>query len=185
LPAQAVGYFRWRRIPLDDLPPGALRLLRDCPWGRDTHPCIVARYSDALTGAAKGLWRRSLDDQAAKPMTMGPMAGCVIRLWPQAGKTLVVGEGVETTLAAATRITYRGKPLQPAWATGCASNMKRLPVLDGVAHLILLVDNDSSGTGQEAAEECAWRWSADGRKVTRLIPKKSQTDFNDLIMVRK
>ena len=39
-------------------------------------------------------------------MTMGPMAGCVIRLWPQVGNRLIVGEGVETTLAAATRLTH-------------------------------------------------------------------------------
>lgn len=180
LPAQAVGYFRWRGIPLDDVPVGGLRLLWDCPWGRNPQPCIVARYSDALTGALKGLWRRSLDG-LNKPMTMGPMAGCVIRLWPHAGKTLVVGEGVETTLAAATRISHRGAPLQPAWATGCAGNMQRLPVLDGVEHLILLVDNDASGTGQAAAAACAQRWCAAGRKVTRLMPKKSQTDFNDLV----
>lgn len=180
LPAQAISYFRWRHIPLDNVPPGALRLLWHCPWRRETQPCIVARYTDALTGQLKGLWRRPLNG-IDKPMTMGPMAGCVIRLWPQADKTMVVGEGVETTLAAATRITYRGKPLQPAWATGCAGNMKRLPVIDGVEHLILLVDNDASGTGQQAAEECTQRWNAAGRKVTRLIPKKSQTDFNDLV----
>ena len=180
LPAQAISYFRWRRIPLDDVPPGALRLLWHCPWRRETQPCIVARYSDTLTGTAKGLWRRPLEG-GDKPMTMGPMAGCVIRLWPQVGKRLVVGEGVETTLAAATRVTHRDVPLQPAWAAGSAGNMRRLPVIDGVEHLILLVDNDISGTGQAAAEECARRWSAAGRKVTRLIPKKSQTDFNDLV----
>jgi phage/plasmid primase-like uncharacterized protein len=114
---------------------------------------------------------------------MGPQAGCVIRLWPQVqvGNRLVVGEGVETTLAAATRITHREQPLQPAWATGNAGNMARLPVIDGVKHLILLVDNDHSGTGQEVAEVCAKRWCDAGRKVTRLIPKESQTDFNDLV----
>jgi hypothetical protein len=181
LPKAARAYFRWRGISLDDVPPGALRLLWHCPWEGDTQPCVVARYTDALTGQPKGLWRRSLEDRAAKPMTMGPQAGCVIRLWPQVGARLVVGEGVETTLAAATRIIHRELPLQPAWATGCAGNMRRLPVLDGVEHLILLVDNDISGTGQAAAEVCAKRWCAAGRKVTRLIPNKSQTDFNDLV----
>ena len=78
-------------------------------------------------------------------------------------------------------LRYHDLPLQPAWATGCAGNMQRLQVIDGVEHLILLVDNDISGTGQAAAEICAKRWSAAGRKVTRLIPKKSQTDFNDLV----
>ena len=181
LPAEAIAYFRFRGIPLDDVPRGALRFLSDCPWLGKTSFCILARYTDALTGEPKGLWRRSIEIGAGKPRTLGPQAGCVIRLWPQAGKTLVVGEGVESTLAAATRITHRNAALQPAWAAGNAGNMKRLPVIDDVEHLILLVDNDISGTGQAAAEECARRWNAAGRKVTRLIPKKSQTDFNDLV----
>ena len=61
----------------------------------------------------------------------------------------MIGEGVETALAAATRITHRGEPLRPAWATGCADNMKRFPVIDGVARLIILVDNDASETASE------------------------------------
>ena len=39
---------------------------------------------------------------------LGP-AG-VVQLWP-AGQQLVIGEGLETTLAAATRLDYRGEPL--------------------------------------------------------------------------
>ena len=145
-------------------------------------PCLLARYSDALTGELRGIWRRSVDG-LNKPMTLGPMGGCVIRLWPQEQVTtrLVIGEGVETVLAAATRITHRGKPLRPAWATGSAGNMRRFPVLDGVEQLVILVDNDESGTGQDAAEECARRWCDAGRKVIRLIPRTPGTDFNDLV----
>ena len=40
----------------------------------------------------------------------------VVQLWP-ADKQLVIGEGLETMLAAATRLPYRGAPLRPAWAT--------------------------------------------------------------------
>jgi hypothetical protein len=182
LPAEAIAYFRFRHIPLDDVPKGTLRFLSTCPFGPGkTSLCIVARYSDALTGEPKGLWRRSIEFGAGKPLTLGPQSGCVIRLWPQVGKTLIVGEGVESTLTAATCFLHRGSLLQPAWAAGNAGNMRRLPVIDGVKHLILLVDNDQSGTGQAAAEECAKRWCAAGRKVTRLIPEKSQTDFNDLV----
>ena len=115
-------------------------------------------------------------------MTLGPMGGCVIRLWPDVGKRLVIGEGIETTLAAATCFTHRGLPLHPAWATGCANNMRRFPVLDGVEQLIILVDNDVSGTGQKVAEECARRWTDAGREVIRLMPPECGTDFNDLVM---
>ena len=174
------GYFRFRHIAVEHMPEGVFRLHMQCPWSSKKVPCILARYSDALTGERRGLWRRSADG-LNKPMTLGPMAGCVIRLWPTIGKRLVVGEGVETVLAAATRITHRGKPLRPAWATGCAGNMRRLPVIDGVKQLIILVDNDLSGVGQAAAEECARRWCEAGREVTRLIPKKRGSDFNDLV----
>ena len=172
------GYFRWRGIPLDHVPRGVLRYHPECPWWKKKQPCILARFTDALTGEPRGIWRRSADG-LNKPMTLGPMGGCMIRLFPNVGKRLIIGEGVETTLAAATRITHRGKPMRPAWATGCAGNMRRFPVLDGVEQLVILVDNDE--TGQKAAEECARRWCDAGREVIRLIPRAPGTDFNDLV----
>jgi hypothetical protein len=60
--------------------------------------------------------------------------------------------------------------------------MKRFPVLPGIEELILLVDNDESGTGQRAAEVCARRWYDAGRSVIRLMPTKIGTDFNDWVM---
>ena len=167
------------------MPQGALRYLAKCPWRGKQVGCLVARYSDALTGQLKGLWRRQ--DSLNKPMTLGPMSGCVIRLWPQemVSNRLVIGEGIETTLAAATCITHHGEVLQPAWATGCANNMRSFPALDGVEQLVILVDNDESGTGQKAAAECAARWSDAGREVIRLIPPEVGTDFNDVILSQK
>jgi putative DNA primase/helicase len=153
-----------------------------------------------VTGEPRGLWRRpsiqfanacdlkrSLASatfaEQFKPMTLGPMGGCVIRLWPQeqVGKRLVIAEGIETALAAATRVSHRGKLLRPVWATGCANNMRRFPVLDGIEQLIILADNDASGTGQAAAAECAQRWSDAGREVVRLKNNKMNSDFNDLV----
>jgi putative DNA primase/helicase len=178
LPEKVIGYFAFRGIQLDTVPKGVLRFHAKCPWLGKKMPCILARYSDAVTGAPRGLWRRLYGE---KPMTLGPMSGCVIRLYPKVGKRLVVAEGVENALTAATLLSHRGMPMRPAWATGCANNLRRLPVLDGVEHLIILVDNDKSGTGQKAAAECAERWSAAGRKVTRLMPKEEDTDFNDFV----
>jgi Toprim domain len=177
-----VAYFRSRGILLDEMPEGALRFHPECPWLGLKIPCVLARYSDAVTGKPKGIWRRPVDGLNA-PMTLGPMGGCVIRLWPdaQVGKRLVIGEGLETTLAAATRVAHRGQPLYPAWAMGCAGNMRRFQVLDSVEQLVILVDNDSSETGQKAGEECARRWSGAGREVIRLVPRKLDSDFNDLV----
>jgi hypothetical protein len=112
------------------------------------------------------------------------MAGCVIRLWPDEAVELglVLGEGIETTLAAATRIEHKGTLLQPAWAAATAGNMEKFPVLVGIESLTLLVDADESGTGQRAADKCSARWTAAGREVIRLVPRALGVDFNDLIV---
>jgi hypothetical protein len=103
----------------------------------------------------------------------------VVKLWPATAQ-LVVGEGIETVLAAATRIPYRDAPLQPAWALLSAGPLERLPVLPGVERLIILVDHDTGG--KNAARICADRWTRAGRTVVRLTPKRAGADFNDLVM---
>src|SRR5262249_20690964 len=127
---------------------GGLRWHKACPWGDGANGCIIARYTDAVTGEPRGIWRRPIKDE--RPRGLGAMAGCVIRLWPDDAVTtgLVLGEGIETTLAAALHVTHRKTLLQPAWAAGCADNMKSLPVLVGIKTLTLLVDHDNNGIGQ-------------------------------------
>jgi len=181
----AINWLAARGISLDGVPERAgLRWHPACPWGVGTAPCIVARFTDALTNEPRGLWRRPITGE--KPKTLGPMAGGVIRLWPDddVEQGLVLGEGVETTLAAATRIQHNGTLLQPAWATGGSGNVARFPVLPGVEALTLLVDNDENGAGQQAAEKCARRWLATGREVELLTPNRLNDDFNDLVVAR-
>lgn len=176
------GYLARRGVFLDDVPDGGgLRWHPTCRWGVGTAPCITARYTDAVTTEPRGIWRRPLTGE--KPKSLGPTAGCVIRLWPDdpAEFGLVLGEGVETTLAAATRITHRGTLLRPAWAAGSCGNMAAFPALAGVEALTLLVDHDENGAGQRAAERCARRWNDAGKKVIRLMPGDLGNDFNDLV----
>ena len=104
-----------------------------------------------------------------------------VRLWP-AGPRLIVGEGIETVLAGATRFSHAGAPLRPAWSLISSDALKRLPPIAGVERLIILVDNDLNGIGQAAADTCTNRWRHSGRSVIRLTPKRADTDFNDLIM---
>jgi Toprim domain len=178
----ALDYLARRGIVLDDVPEGAgLRWHPRCRWETGTAPCIVARYTDVLTGEPRGIWRRPITGE--KPKTLGLMGGCVIRLWPDdwIAEGLVIGEGVETTLAAATRIEHRGTLLRPAWAAGCAGNLEDFPILPGIEVLTILVDHDASGTGQKAAQACAQRWFAAGREVIRLMPGNPGADFNDVV----
>ncbi len=175
------AYLAKRDILLDEVPEdGGLRWHASCPWKEGVAPCIVSRFTDAVTGEPRGIHRRPITGE--KPMSLGPMAGCVMRLWPDEDVTegLVIGEGVETTLAAATRIEYRSTLLRPAWAAGTKGNIAKFPVLAGIEALTILVDNDESGGGQGAAAECAQRWLDAGREVIRLIPG-DVGDFNDIV----
>jgi hypothetical protein len=178
------AYFAGRKIDISAAPDlGGLRYHPRCPWGSGGGfaPCIVARFSDPVTGERHGIWRRRIDIHET-PRSLGPMAGCVIRLWPDDEVTtgLVIGEGVETVLAAATRIRHLGTLLQPAWAAGGTGNLRALPVLAGIEVLTILVDHDEKGDGERAAAACAERWIDAGREVVRLTPKLVG-DFNDVV----
>ena len=79
----------------------------------------------------------------------------VIRLWPDAEVTLglVLGEGIETCLAAARA------GLMPCWATISAGNLAAFPVLPGIEGLTILVDHDKPNpkTGRRAGDEAAYK----------------------------
>jgi putative DNA primase/helicase len=176
-----------RGIDVEQLPGDMSHSLRwhpQCPWERGRQGCMLALFTDAVTGEAKAIHRTAIDPAGNKigRKSLGPIAGCVIRLWPDdaVSEGLVVGEGLETTLSAATRIEHKGTKLQPAWAAGDAGNMAKLPVLSGVEAITLLVDNDAKRRGQNAALECSNRWMAAGREVVRLIPWGVGADFNDV-----
>ena len=115
-------------------------------------------------------------------MMLGPSAGCVVRLWSDEAVSngLVISEGLETGLVAATRIEHRGTRLAPLWAACSAGSMAKFPVLPGVESLTLLVDHDESGAGQRAAMECSARWTGAGREVVRLTPNAMGADFADI-----
>jgi hypothetical protein len=174
-----------RGIDLAELPDAAesLRFLPYCPFGRGVrHPCLIALRRNALTDEPLGIHRIALtaDAQKIDRRMLGSGTG-VVKLYP-AGARLVVGEGVETCLAAATRIPHRGSLLQPVWSTLTSGILATLPPIPGVERLIILVDHDLNGAGQTAALRCSETWSRAGRRVLRLTPPQPGTDFNDLVM---
>jgi hypothetical protein len=172
-----------RGIDLAALPAdidAALRFHPSCPFGPGTrHPCLIALMRDAATDAPTGIHRVGLTPDARKiDRRMLGRTG-VVKLWP-AGSQLVLGEGIETTLAGATRVSYRGSPLQPAWSAVSTNPLSKFPVLPGVERLIILVDHDAGG--KTAAACCTERWTRAGRTVIRLTPKQPNFDFNDIIL---
>jgi hypothetical protein len=177
-----------RRIDVAGLPANvsdSLRFLARCPFGTGPlRPCLLALMRDPESNQPIGIQRIGLELREGKihkleRMALGRIG--VVKLWP-AGSTLVVGEGLETTLAAATRIPYRGAPLQPAWSAISSGGLSRFPAIPGIERLIILVDHDGNGEGQAAAVRLMERWTRAGRTVVRLTPKRCGADFNNLIM---
>ena len=183
-------YLARRGIDVSELPTGisgALRFHASCPFGIETRqPCMVGLFTDTITAKPRAIHRTALTSSGDKldRRMLGPAAGCVIRLWPDEDvhTGLVIGEGIETALAAATNIAHRGTTLRPIWAASSASMLKSFPVLPAIETLTILVDNDADDErGPRAAADCAQRWRAAGREVIRLIPRQAGADFNDIV----
>jgi hypothetical protein len=142
-------------------------------------PALIALFRDIITDEAKAIWRRPLTADgrsAGKPKMMGPRAGCAIKLTADEDVTdgLHVGEGPETMLAAMMR------GFVPAWALGDAGGVSSFPVLAGIDALTIVVDNDESGAGQQAASACYDRWRDAGREVWCVVPDKVGADMADV-----
>jgi hypothetical protein len=165
---------------------GVFRFHPRCPFGPgERHPCIIALLRNIVSNAPQAIHRTALtrDSHKLGRKALGPKVGTALKLWPdeEVAAGLVIGEGLETVLAAAAGIEHRGTLLRPAWAAIDAGNLAGFPVLSGVDGLTVLVDNDESGRGQEAARECAHRWAAAGREAILLTPRLVGGDFNDVI----
>jgi Toprim domain len=177
---------KWRRIDPAALPDidTSLRFHPRCPFGLGVRlPCLLVLRRGIFSDEPTGIHRIALSPDGNRIERRMLGSGGVVKLFP-AGKTLVAGEGVETVMAAATRIKRWGALLQPAWAALSNGVLGNLPLIAGVERLVILVDHDLNGAGQAAATRCAERWSRAGREVVQLMPKRPGSDFNDLVMER-
>lgn len=195
-------YLRLHR-EITELPPHlseALRYHPRCIFDKDEHgkwvyrPCMLALYRDIISNEPTGVHRVGLNPDATLigRKAMGRKRGSCVKLWPDEaiGHGLVIGEGIETTIAAAMHIKHRGTLLQPAWAAIDAPGLKGFPPLAGIEYLTVLADHDNpkrknDGTiwypGQDAARTCAKRWAKAGIDAEVLTPDHGGSDFNDLI----
>jgi putative DNA primase/helicase len=174
----AETYLRSRGIILP--PPNALRFhagLRH-PSGA-TWPAMVALVTRGVDGKPIGIHRTflALDGGGKAPvesskMMLGPCRGGALRLGPP-GDVLMVGEGIETCLAAMQAAGHA------AWAALSTSGLRALDLPCNVRDVIVLADGDDPG--EAAAQECAWRWKREGRCVRIARPPRGK-DFNDLLV---
>jgi len=179
------------------------------PWPRETHlrwhrdlldrasgyrgPCLVGLVIDVETAEPINLHRTWLAPDGAgkaaiaKPRRIlkGHRSRGVVRLWPdpEVALGLVVGEGIETCLAAARA------GLAPVWSTLTAGGLAALPVLPGLEGLTVLVDHDRADkrgkrAGIEAARALVARYVAAGfdprRDLQVIYPPSEGADAADL-----
>jgi hypothetical protein len=180
------------------VPPGDLRWhpeLEDKASGY-RGPALVGLVTDALTCEPINLHRTWLTgdgsgkapiDTPRRPLKGHRTKGGVIRLWPDEEVTLglVVGEGIETCLAAAA------VGLVPVWSTISAYKLGSFPVLPGLEGITILVDHDKPNpntgkrAGTEAAIELIERYAAAGFNRVRDIhvwyPPIEGEDVNDMV----
>jgi len=135
--------------------------------GADDTPIAIHRTFLARGGAGKA-------PVAPQKMMLGPCRGCAVRL-AAPGDVLMIGEGIETCLAAMQKTGY------PAWAALSAPGLRGLDLPLNVRDVIVLADGDDPG--EAAAQECALRWKREGRRVRIARPPRG-LDFNDLLMGR-
>ena len=88
---------------------------------------------------------------------------------------LVVGEGIETTLAAMQLFGRAG------WSAVYAGGLKTIELPPDVRRVIIAADNDVNGVGQRNALAAYDRWTAEGRSVRIKTPPAAGADFNDVL----
>lgn len=144
-------------------------------------PAMVGLVTRGRDGEAVAIHRTFLsrDGSSKAPlqpqrMMLGPCRGGAVRL-AEPSHTLMVGEGIETCLAAMQATGL------PAWAALSTSGLRVLELPLEVRDVVVLADGDEPG--EVAAVEVARRWVREGRRV-RIARPAHGTDFNDMLMGR-
>ena len=173
-------YLRSRGLHVS--PPGSIRFharLKHPSGG--IWPAMVALVTNAVNGTPIGVHRTFLasDGSGKAPidpakMMLGPCRGGVVRL-ADPGDVLMVGEGIETCLAA---MQATGKP---TWAALSTSGLRALELPAAAHEVVVLADGDDPG--EAAARDVALRWKREGRRVRIARPPRG-ADFNDLLLGR-
>lgn len=178
-------YLHARSIRLAQFP-AALRLHPGL-WHRESQtrwPAIVAKVTSS-TGKVLTIHRTFLDPHGAGKAPVDPprkllgsMRGGAVRLFDPGGETLIVAEGVETTLAALVlaKWSYAG------WAAVSTAGLVTLRAPPRFRRIVIAADNDASGAGLCAAQALAKRLRATGRRVDIRMPPTIGADWNDVLV---
>lgn len=170
------------------IPPAGIRTaMRLAHWDSEQrikthHPAMLARFWSP-DGASSIIHRTYLTQDGQKaavsPVRMlmpgdVPIGGAVRLMAPVDG-TIVIGEGIETCLAASRLWSM------PAWACLTAGLLAAWKPSDGIERVVIAGDNDESFSGQYAAYSLARRLSRLGIRVEVRIAPDIGTDWNDVL----
>lgn len=146
-----------------------------------SYPAMIGLVTHADTNTPSAIHRTFLQPNGSgkapvtpSKMMLGPCRGGVVQL-AQADHFLMIGEGIETCLAAMQSTGY------PAWAAMSASGLNALDLPPQLMDIMILADADAAG--EAAAQTAASRWAKQGRRV-RIARPPQGCDFNDLLQVR-
>ena len=144
-------------------------------------PAMVSLVTHGVNDTPQAIHRTFLarDGSGKAPvdpqkMMLGPCRGGAVRLG-SARDVLLVGEGIETCLAAMQASGH------PAWAALSTSGLLALDLPQSVRDVIVLADGDEAG--KAAARGAALRWKLEGRRVRIAYPSEGM-DFNDMVLGR-
>ena len=150
---------------------------------------IVAILTDPVSGARTGGITRTFIHEGRKVGKARSLGGVgrlgIIRLSPddEVGESLNLCEGIESSLSAMQM------GFCPMWATGSTSQLAAFPVINGIARLTVVADNDRKtpvliAAGELAASEVCQRWADAGRRAVMKISKIDGEDANDILKRR-
>jgi len=177
-------YLRSRAITLaEDVDDTVLRFHEACPWREENTggtifvPALLAAFRSIDDDKITAIQRVALTPEGRKlgRRMLGVVHRAAVKLDP-VGNTLHIGEGVETCLA--SRILGHA----PTWALGSVGMIAQFPLVDGVARLRILGENDAASA--RASKLCGNRWHAAGRKVQIVTPDPGCGDLNDELMAK-
>jgi Toprim domain-containing protein len=181
----AVQYLKARALELpDDLAGRVLRFHPRCPWrNEDTGkteriPALLAAFRSIDSDEITAVHRIRLDQPQRWPKAdrrmLGPVHHTAVKLDP-CGRDLIIGEGIETCMAA------RQLGHKPAWALGSVGAISFFPIVDGVKRLLIL--GETGKASEEAIRLCGRRWQRAWRRVQIIMPDIG-SDINDELIAR-
>ena len=116
--------------------------------------------------------------------TIKNTTGGAVRLFPADRKEILIGEGVETMLSAAQHPLFRlpDGSHYPAWACLTADRLAGWIPPDGIQFVGIIIDNDASGHGLDAATTLSRRLRRNKIATKLYYPTTAGADWNDVLL---